>query len=457
MAFHPTELLDVLPAPEADCLVAYSGGMDSHVLLHAMAELRNTGKFIGTLAAIHVNHGLNLGADNWAEHCAKVCKDLGIPLITVSVSVDRDGKGLEQAAREARHKAFADAMVQMDEGCRLLLAHHQDDQVETQIFRIMRGTGIRGLAGIHTSRAFANGSMVRPLLGYTRGVLKEYATAQGLDWVEDDSNRNEMLDRNFLRQRVLPELETRWPGYRKSLQRLAGLAEESQALLREVGEEDLLRVSDFPHRLSIAKLLVFSPARQRNIVRTWLLIMEANEAILAPDHYVVERIFAEIIPAAQDAEPVVTWSKAGQVMEIRRFADYVYAVLPLEIPQSRNRLLWETRTPFELPGLGSLFAVETADKGLVLPQSREVEIRFRQGGESVKPAGRKTRPLKKILQDYKVPPWWRDKIPLIYIDNALAAVGDLFIADEFLVKAGEAKEQKIHQIRWNRSYLHCGY
>jgi len=185
--------------------------------------------------------------------------------------------------------------------------------------------------------------------------------------------------------------------------------------------------------------------------------MEANEAILAPDHYVVERIFAEIIPAAQDAEPVVRWSKAGQVMEIRRFADYVYTVLPLEIPQSRNRLLWETRTPFVLPGMGSLLAVETADEGLVLPASREVEIRFRQGGESVKPAGRKTRPLKKILQDYKVPPWWRDKIPLIYIDDALAAVGDLFIADEFLVKAGETKEHKIHQIRWNRSYLHCGY
>ena len=457
MAFHPTKLLDVLPAPEADCLVAYSGGMDSHVLLHAMAELRNTGKFNGTLTAIHVNHALNPGADNWAEHCAKVCKDLGIPLITVSVSVERDGKGLEQAAREARHKAFADAIAQMDEGCQLLLAHHQDDQVETQIFRMMRGTGIRGLAGIHTSRSFANGSMVRPLLGHTRGVLFEYATAQGLDWIEDDSNRDETLDRNFLRQRVLPELESRWPGYRKSLQRLAGLAEESQALLREVGEQDLLRVRDFPHRLSIAKLLEFSPARQRNIVRTWLLIMEANEAILAPDRYVVERIFAEIIPAAQDAEPVVTWSKSGQIMEMRRFADYVYAVLPLEIPQSRNRLLWETRTPFELPGLGSLFAVESADEGLVLPDSREVEIRFRQGGESVKPAGRKTRPLKKILQDYKVPPWWRDKIPLIYIDDALAAVGDLFIADEFQVKAGEVKEQKIHQIRWNRSYLHCGY
>jgi len=454
MAFHPSDILQWLPDPGADCLVAYSGGMDSHVLLHAMARLRDSGELQGSLQAIHINHQISTQAAQWETHCQKICDALNIPLSVSRVNVEKRGEGLEQAAREARYKAFAEAMS--DNG-NLIIAHHQDDQAETQLFRLMRGTGIRGLAGIHSTRAFANGAMIRPLLGYTRRVLEAYANQENLEWIEDDSNADESIDRNFLRAKVLPELQVRWPGYRKSLERLAGLAKESQALLEEVGEEDFGKVSDSIHRVSIPKLLEFSEARQRNIVRTWFLMMEASQVIQSPDHYVVDRVFSEIIPAAVDAEPVVTWNKGGSVMEIRRFADHIYAVLPLAVPATSDKLVWHVETPLQMSELGSLFVVETADEGIVLPENGEVEIRFREGGESAKPAGRKTRSLKKILQDYKVPPWWRDKVPLLYINDELAAVGDLFITDKFRGKAEEGEGKKFHQIRWDRSYLHCGY
>lgn len=454
MALHPTDILQWLPDPGADCLVAYSGGLDSHVLLHALAELRDTGELKGKLEAIHVNHQLSAHATQWECHCQKICDALNIPLTVSKVNVEKRGEGLEHAAREERYKAFAEVMN--DNGY-LIIAHHQDDQVETQLFRLMRGTGIRGLAGIHSTRPFGNGTMIRPLLGYTRSVLEAYANQEKLEWIEDDSNADETLDRNFLRAKVFPELQARWPGYRKSLERLAGLAKENQALLEEVGEEDFIKVSDSIHRISIPKLLEFSEARQRNIVRTWFLMMEANQVIQSPDYYVIERVFSEIIPAAVDAEPVVTWNKGGSVMEIRRFSDYLYAVLPFEVPATSEKLVWQVETPLQMTNLGTLFVVETTDEGIVLPENGEVEVRFREGGESAKPAGRKTRPLKKILQDYKVPPWWRDKIPLFYIDDELAAVGDLFVTDQFRVEAQGVKGKKIHQFRWDRSYLHCGY
>ena len=453
MAFQPQDLLRWLPEKAGTCHLAFSGGMDSHVLLHAMARLRDSGELRCELRAIHVHHGLSLHADAWSEHCKDVCAGLGVPLTVVRVSVSESGHGPEQAAREARYRAFGEIL---GKGHVLLTAHHQDDQVETQLFRMLRGTGMRGLAGIRSQRPFAHGTLLRPLLGYARGTLMAYAQEQGLQWIEDESNTDESLDRNYLRRLIVPALEARWPGFQKNLQRLAKLAEEGQALAGEVGAEDLAQAMDAMHRIDISRLLAFSPARQRNLLRCWFLALEAKYGIPAPDHYVIDRIFSELIPAAMDAEPLIEWNKSGQQVFIRRFAERIYLVLgaPAQGPVPTT---WTVEQPLELPGLGTLYMVETAEDGFLAPPDGTLEVRFRQGGETAKPAGRKTRPLKKILQDYQVPPWLREKIPLFYLDGELLAVGDLFVTEQWRVRNRDAHGKKIHQIRWLREDLHCGY
>ncbi len=453
MALQPRDLLRWLPDKAATCHVAFSGGMDSHVLLHAMTRLRDSGDFTGNIRAIYIHHGLSSYADIWAAHCRSVCDGLAVPLDCVQVTVIETGHGPEQAAREARYQAFGEIL---GKGQYLLTAHHQDDQVETQLFRMLRGTGIRGLAGIQSQRPLANGILLRPLLGYTRGLLLAYAEKEGLKWIEDESNTDESLDRNYLRRLIVPALGERWPGFQKNLRRLAKLAKEGQALSEEIGADDLAQVMDALHRIDILRLLAFSPARQRNLLRHWFLVLESRHGIPSPDHYVIDRIFSELIPAAMDAEPMIEWNKGGQQVFIRRYSDRIYLVLgtTTEVPVNT---IWTLDTPLQLPGIGTLCLVETAEDGFLAPPGGTLEVRFRQGGETAKPAGRKTRPLKKILQDYGVPPWVRKKMPLFYQDGELLAVGDLFITDHYRVRNRDAQGEKIHQIRWFMADLHCGY
>lgn len=454
MAFHPDDLLPWLPDSDATCHVAYSGGLDSHVLLYAMAALRDNGLFCGDLHAIHVNHGLNPLAADWASHCRGVCDDLAIPLHVEHVTVSNRGQGIEQAAREARYGVFAN---RVRGGEYLLTAHHLDDQVETLLFRLLRGTGLRGLAGIRRRRALVQATVLRPLLDVSREALQAYADREGLAWIEDDSNADEALDRNYLRHKILPALAARWPGFRKSWQRLAGQATQAQALLEEVGLADLAQVRAGEHRLSLAKLGAFSPARQRNLVRCWLLALEREHGIPAPDAYVVARLFSEVIPAAADAEPVVNWRNDGQAVEIRRFAGHLYVVLPRVPPAPGTRLPWDLSGPLELPaGLGILELVECPDAGFLLPESGVLEVGFRRGGESLKPAGRKTRSLKKILQDYRVPPWLRDGVPLVFAGDDTVALADLFLCEGWQVQAAPADGRKLFRIHWQKADLHCG-
>lgn len=455
MAFSPENLIPHLPAGKATLYVAFSGGMDSHVLLHALAWLRDEGRWQGKLHAIHVHHGLSEHADTWAKHCRVTCKAMHIPLEVIRVNVEQAGQGLENAARVARLAAFE---AQLEPGDWLLTAHHLDDQMETVLYRMMRGTGLRGLAGIRQHRPLGKGTMLRPMLDFSRAELKEFAEREGLAWIEDESNLDENLDRNFLRRKVIPLLASRWPGYRKNWQRLARLAEEAEMLQQELGRDDLTEVLDGIHRLSIAALLEFSPLRRGNILRSWFLALEDQHHIPSPDYYVIERILTELIPAAEDAEPLVSWHKGGLDVEVRRFASRIYLVLPGSSFDQKATWSWNPENPLDLPGsLGRLTLVESGESGFVLPPGSRLDVGFRQGGESARPAGRKTRTLKKLLQDYSVPPWLRDSVPLVSLDGDLVAVGDLFVCDKFSVKKTGAKGEKLHRIQWDRPDLHCGY
>jgi len=457
MAFTPQDLIEFLPADRSACLVAYSGGLDSHVLLYALCKLRDSGHFKGNIRAVHVNHGLSAHASKWSNHCQLVCQSLQVSLEVTSISVKQEGKGIEDSARQGRLQVFEQLL---GPGEYLLTAHHLDDQVETQLFRLMRGTGLRGLVGIRHTREFGQGSMCRPLLSFGREELLEYARQEQLVWIEDESNEDEGLDRNFLRHKILPLLTQRWPGYKKNWQRLAQLAGEGQVLQQELGQLDLAKVREGLHRLSIPQLLEFSPLRQRNILRTWFLALEASHGIPVPDYYVVERILTELVPAAEDGQPEVSWNKEGKLLTVRRFAERIYLVQDTKADLEENPLILEKGHALQLPGeLGTLSLVETESEGFELFES-PMKVGFRQGGETAKPAGRKTRSLKKILQDYHVPPWLRSKIPLVYLEGELLAVGDLFICEPRQVKNATNPtrgQKKLYRIQWDRADLHCGY
>ncbi len=244
-------------APDAPLLVGLSGGLDSTVLLHALAAdaaVRARG-----LRAIHVRHDLQPAAAAWAQHCVEFCAAMQVALQVVPVHVRLgSGLGLEGAAREARHAAFAAALAPAEV---LVLAHHRDDQAETVLLRLLRASGSGGLAAMRGSRLFAQGRLWRPLLELPRAALLGYAQAHELRWIDDPSNADAAFDRNFLRHRVLPVLRTRWPGADAALARSAALLAEDAALLAEEAQArlQLARTAD-PHTLSVPALCALSPA-----------------------------------------------------------------------------------------------------------------------------------------------------------------------------------------------------
>jgi len=255
--------------PGQHVVLGLSGGLDSRVLLHLLVNAHQQMDF--KLSAIHINHRISPNADDWANFCAKLCANDGIPFQAVAVDVPRDsGLGLEAAAREARYRVLlaqdADAIV---------LAHHQDDQAETLLLQLLRGAGVKGLAAmgkVSYQRSAISGQLktiLRPLLEASRKELLEYAGAHGLEWIEDESNLDLAYDRNYLRSRILPELEQRFPAARRTLARSASHLAEAAALLEEVAREDaVLAVSD--GRLDLAMLKAMSAARAANLLRWWV-------------------------------------------------------------------------------------------------------------------------------------------------------------------------------------------
>lgn len=432
-------------------IIGFSGGLDSTVLLHMLAVLRERNQLNVPIVALHVNHGLQLSADDWQQHCAAVCSELSIPLLATKVNVDFPGKqSPEEAARSARYAVFAKA-VGVDE--LILLAHHQDDQVETVLFRLMRGSGCKGLAGIPEQRSCGTGAIARPLLGFRRSQLLEYASQHELSWIEDGSNLDERYDRNFLRASVVPQLERRFPGMADNIARSAALCAESDELARELAAHDLaVCVGTVRNRLRIAALLNFSEARQRNLLRFWIAGLQTELQCDAPGYTELLRIVSEVIPAAADAEPSVIWGRDAQRIGIRRFRDQLYLLKPLPAPP--DSFVWNTAAPLELPfPLGALQLLLHNGVDAVPEPLKQLRVCFRTGGELIKQANRPTRPLKKILHEAAVPPWLRDHVPLLYCGAELLAVADLIKCSNSLQNIAEND----FSILWARPELHCGY
>ncbi|WP_017529684.1 tRNA lysidine(34) synthetase TilS [Pseudomonas fluorescens] len=388
--------------------IAFSGGLDSTVLLHLLASLANT-QTLPPLRAVHVHHGLQAAADAWPAHCQAVCDSLGVPLRLMRVQVS-PGASLERAARDARYQAFMQAM---GAGEVLFTGQHRDDQAETLLFRLLRGAGVRGLAAMPEHRPLAQGHLVRPLLAFSRSELEAYAQQHQLHWIEDPSNVDPRFSRNYLRHRVLPSLTERWPQAITQLARTAEHMAEAQGLLDELAQMDLQRAgqpSAFPWlplpSLALEPLRQLSDARQRNVLRYWLTPLTR---LPDSDHWTGWNALRD---AKGDAQPL--WRLADGQMQ--RSGERIWWLPTTWSTISDASVSWpDPQQPLELMGNGQLRFIGRAPEGPLV-------VRYRQGGEIFDVPGRGRRDLKRLLNESGLPGFVRGRLPLVYRGEQLLAV-----------------------------------
>lgn len=416
-----------LPGPFPRLRVGFSGGLDSTVLLHVLAGLRAELGFV--LGATHVSHGLVAGSGAWGAHCRAVCARLDVAFEERAVTVDRHHPGgLEAAAREVRRQALSPPGDEV----LLVLAQHRNDQAETVLFRLLRGAGVKGGAGMRPfSPQPGGGAVWRPLLGVPRAALEAYARAHGLDWIEDPSNGDDGFSRNFLRLRVLPLLETRFPSAVASLARSARLLDEGAGLLDELADLDLaaMRLPDGRYALGAAWALT-SP-RLRNVLRRTLAL--AGERLPDEQRLVeLERQFRR--PSAQQG-----WrgELAGMAVCVYRAAWWVEGRRPDEAPQACD---WRGQPTVDWWGAPLRFvAIDGEGLSAARLAAGACQLRRREGGERIalQPGG-PLRSLKNLFQEAGVPPWLRQDLPLLWVDGQLAWVAGVGVAAAFRCSPGEA-------------------
>lgn len=423
-----TALLGCVPLRRR-LVVGVSGGLDSMLLLD-IARACAAGRL--PVLAVHVHHGLSARADHWAAHVERSCAAAGVPCTVLHVQVDREQSSREAAARDARHGAFATVLAPGDA---LLLAHHADDQAETLLLRLLRGSGLSGLGAMRAVRrvaAIEDAWLLRPFLDVPRAALLQVATQRALVWVDDESNRDIAFDRNFLRHEILPALRQRWPALVDTLTRTAHRLATADALLNDYLDADLqpLLRADAAARatLDVAALLAHPPLRRPALLRRWLVQIGApvfNEAWLGE--------LLALATARIDAEGelrVAGW-------EVHRHRGWLHAFPQLPPVAATSVHAWHLVGTLDLgAGHGALLALPvSAAEGLALagiPVGQAVTVRFRRGGERLAPAGGVgSRPLKKLLQDIGLPPWLRQRVPLVYVADRLVAVGDFVVDADF--------------------------
>lgn len=413
-------------------LLAYSGGLDSSVLLHLLVGIRNDLPHID-LKAVHVHHGLQQSADQWVTHCQLQCAQWSVPLIVKYVDARTlQGESPEAVARNARYSVIEEIL---QPGAFLLLAQHQDDQAETFLLQLMRGAGPKGLSAMPVLSMWERAFKCRPLLGHSRGELEAYAQAHGLNWVEDPSNASLGFDRNYLRHKVLPLLRERWSAVDQVISRSAHLCAESDGLLEELAVVDLGAACDGRNSLDISFLLSLSPARRKNLIRYWI----KKQGMPVPGYQAINRIDGELLAARDDAQPKINWEQ----FEARRYRNRLY-VLNVESVLPEIDVPWDISQKLPIAGLGVLQASKAAGTGLSLKKlgSRPLSVRFRQGGESIRPEGdTHTRTLQKLLQREGLPPWVRERIPLVFMGNELVSVVGYWYADNYIGKKEDVNLQ----------------
>jgi tRNA(Ile)-lysidine synthase len=386
--------------------VAFSGGLDSHCLLHMYATGNLPLPKDTSLNAVHINHNLSPHAADWQQHCQQICEKLTVPYHVEAVTITRQpGESLEALARDARYTLFKQLLITGD---KLVTAHHADDQSETFLLQATRGAGIKGLACMPRERALGEGVLQRPLLDFTQAQLQAYALTHNLTWVEDESNQDTNFNRNYLRHNVMPVLQNRWPSLHKSIQQISGYCAEAAILAEALAKIDINNCLQLDQSLSIENLSALDLARQKNVLRYWL----TSQQVSLPSGPTLQRIFSELIPAAHDAQPQISWGNN----QIRRFNQRLY-LLSESLPTAPKAFEWNWKQ--QQANLKAIVA-EQGIAAKTLPTT--LQVKFRLGGQRFKLVGcDHSQSLKKLLQAWQVPPWQRDYLPLICDGETLLA------------------------------------
>jgi len=391
--------------------IAYSGGLDSTVLLQAMYEA----KF--RVHAIHVNHHLQEGSDEWQKHCEVFCNKLEIPLKVQHAEIAKQSqKSLEDSARQARYSLLE---TELDKKSALVTAHHQDDVAETILLQLLRGSGPAGLAAMPACKKLTIGIHLRPLLNNNRAELFEYANSHNLEWVDDPSNKSNTFDRNYLRNEVMPKLVGRWPSAAQTLSRSAELQGDALSCLQDLAEIDIqVAKTAKPDVLEVSGLQTLGSERLSNVLRYWI----HSNAIRMPSKKILQQIVSDIV-LKEDVQnsPLQTWKEG----EIRRFRNCLYLMRPLQPHDPSQEFCWNIDQPLYIESLNRTLSTDELKKAnIVLPDDvKELIVRFREGGERLKPIGSKQhRSLKNLLHEADIPPWERARIPMLFHNKQLISV-----------------------------------
>jgi tRNA(Ile)-lysidine synthase len=431
------QIAPLLPE-HSSILIGLSGGVDSVVLLHLLHKL--AARFSWQLSALHVHHGISQNADTWVEFCADLCARHHIPLHIEHVDIaPLRAHGIEAAARKLRHAAFARQPCDF-----VALAHHADDQAETLLLQLLRGAGARGASAMPMLAGRAGspnlprrGScalwVLRPLLHCSRQEILDYAAAHDLQWIEDESNADDNYPRNFLRHRVLPLLSEKFPAYRDTLARSAQHFAEASKLLDELAQQDAAQTIE-GKTLAVAALQALSPPRAKNLLRYFLHGLGAP----MPQAAQLDDMLQQLCNAREDAAVCIAYGD----WQVRRYQGKAYALRALGEFDRSLVLPWHGEVELDWPALHArLHFKHTKSSGISLAklQRAPVTLRLRQGGETLRPQpNAATRTLKNLLQEHHVPPWQRDRLPLLYCGDELVCVPGVAIVAEYQAVADEA-------------------
>jgi len=465
--FHLNQLTDV-----EQFLIGYSGGVDSHVLLHLCAHLKNSPS--GSeydFSAVYIDHGLSDHSKKWGIHCQHTCYELDIPLTIIEVDASAEkGQSLEATARIARYQAFSELLNKNE--C-LLTAQHLDDQAETLLLQLLRGSGVKGLSSMPLIKNFARGCHCRPMLDYRKQDVLSYAEQHQLQWIEDASNQQERFERNYLRHTVFPPLEKRWPSVQKSFSRSAELLGESQFLLDKLAEQDIQplffinekKITEYNKLLlkpvvaliektfETKKSHIVLPqshqyARLNNVLRYWIHLND----LPMPSKKILQQIVINVIGASKESVPLVSWKRDLYHCQIRRYRDKLYL-----IDDTKNHSLWQKDNqsdqvqpvilledqPVEIGRSHCIVKQVQADKhdsimkqtGFIRSKllSKNITLSFRKGGERFsRTFNGQSKSLKHWFQEQAVPPWERDQWPLFYWGDELIQVGNEIVNYSFV-------------------------
>jgi tRNA(Ile)-lysidine synthase len=415
-------------------VLGLSGGLDSMVLLEVLRRLAGPLNF--QLSCVHVNHSISPSARRWAAFCARSCKrhDIALALHEVDISPYR-AEGVEAAARRARYQVYARQKADF-----IVLAHHLDDQAETLLLQLLRGAGVKGGAAMPLMREQDSDkkaksarapAILRPMLAVSRKEIEAYAKANKLKWVEDESNADTRHDRNFLRHRVLPVIGQAFPGYRATLARAAGHLAEADEVLSELARADAQQIA-LGNKLPVAGLKRLGTARAKNLLR-WLL---RQYGAVLPEADRLEEALRQLVHARDDATVRVVLGAC----ELRRYDGHAYLLSALPDAPAQFRRDWDGKRAWPLPELGgTLHFARRQGAGLACARVREqgLSLKLRQGGEKLRlHAKGSSRSLKNLLQEARLPPWERERLPLVYCGDTLVAAPGLGVASGWQAGAG---------------------